>query len=101
MGLFIVEGEKMVAEAIDSGFIIEKIYRRDDIGAEAMAKISQLSTPSPVLAVIRQPEIPGIKEISEIVKNNGLYLALDSIRDPGNFGTILRIADWFGHCRYL
>lgn len=96
MGLFIVEGEKMVAEAIDSGFIIDKIYRRDDIGAETMAKISQLSTPSPVLAVIRQPEIPGIKEISEIVKNNGLYLALDSIRDPGNFGTILRIADWFG-----
>lgn len=96
LGLFVVEGEKMVAEAIDSGFRIEKIYRRDDIGEDAMSRITQLSTPSPVLAVLKKPSQPDKNEIPEIACNNGLYLALDSIRDPGNLGTILRVADWFG-----
>ena len=71
-GLFTVEGEKMV----------------------------QFSTPSPVLAVVRKPDglhlsdIEGIRQA--LCSTGGLYLALDSIRDPGNLGTILRIADWFG-----
>ena len=89
-GLFIVEGEKMVAEAMRSGFEIVQSWRRDEIGEEAMKRISTLSTPSPVLAVVRQkaPKQPPL--------DKGLYLALDAIRDPGNLGTILRIADWFG-----
>lgn len=89
-GLFVVEGEKMVAEVQRSGFEVVSIYRRDEIGEDAMKRISLLSTPSPVLAVVRQqaPQEPPL--------GPALYLALDAIRDPGNLGTILRIADWFG-----
>ena len=89
-GLFVVEGEKMVSEALASGFEVVSVYRRDDIGEEAMGRLSSLSSPSPVLAVVRQPAPAAFKP------EKGLYLALDCIRDPGNLGTILRVADWFG-----
>ena len=89
-GLFVVEGEKMVSEALASGFEVVSVYRRDEIGEEAMARLSMLSSPSPVLAVVRQPA-PAVFRPSR-----GLFLALDGIRDPGNLGTILRVADWFG-----
>lgn len=92
-GLFVVEGEKMVQEAVRSRFEVVNVYRRDEIGDEAMSRISQLSSPSPVLAVVRRPSWLDDCPASP---GDGLYLALDSIRDPGNLGTILRIADWFG-----
>ena len=98
-GLFIVEGEKMVEEALASSFIVEKVYRKDDIGDDAMARISALSNPSPMLAVVRKPEytyVQGNAGLSDSISEKGLYLGLDTIRDPGNLGTILRIADWFG-----
>lgn len=98
-GLFVVEGEKMVAEAGKSGFKIEKIFFRDGedgIGEAAMAKISMLSSPSPALAVVRKPEGLISDKPAELLSDKGLYLALDSIRDPGNLGTIIRICDWFG-----
>ena len=89
-GLFVVEGEKMVSEALASGFEVVSVYRRDEIGEEAMARLSMLSSPSPVLAVVRQPAPAAFRP------SKGLFLALDGIRDPGNLGTILRVADWFG-----
>lgn len=89
-GLFVVEGEKMVSEAMHSRFEVVKVYRREEVGEETMSRLSQLTTPPPVLAVLRKPEDEPVKV------EKGLYLALDSIRDPGNLGTILRIADWFG-----
>ena len=90
-GLFTVEGEKLVEEALRSGFEVVKVYRTEEIGAENMARISMLTHPSPALAVVRKPTQP------ELVPASGeLMLALDSLRDPGNVGTILRIADWFG-----
>ena len=92
-GLFVVEGEKMVEEALRSRFTVERIWRKEEIGETAMARISQLSTPSPVLALIRKPDD---LVLTDPAPGKGLYLALDSIRDPGNLGTILRIADWFG-----
>lgn len=95
-GLFTVEGEKMVGEALKSSFHVEKVFRKEDIGEEAMKKISSLSTPSPVLAIVRKPAGVESAKASDIIGEKGLYLALDSIRDPGNLGTILRIADWFG-----
>ena len=80
----------MVSEALASGFEVVSVYRRDEIGEEAMARLSMLSSPSPVLAVVRQPAPVSFHPAK------GLFLALDSIRDPGNLGTILRVADWFG-----
>ena len=91
-GLFVVEGEKLVEEAVKSGFGVEAVYRRDDIGEDTMSRISQLNSPSPVLAVVRKPAEDGPGGIPD----NGLYLGLDSVRDPGNLGTLIRIADWFG-----
>ncbi|MBR6306569.1 MAG: RNA methyltransferase [Bacteroidales bacterium] len=91
-GVFVVEGEKMVKEALNSGFVVEKVFRTEDIGEAAMRRISSLSSPSPALAVVRKP-----LDIDKAdVPSKGLFLALDGIRDPGNLGTILRIADWFG-----
>lgn len=98
-GLFCVEGEKMVDEAIRSGFDVETVYRKDEIGEEQMGRISSLSSPSPVLAVVRKPQDINLSSdvaLSDALGQSGLYLALDSIRDPGNLGTILRVADWFG-----
>lgn len=98
-GLFTVEGEKMVEEAVRSSFKVENIYRRDEIGEDAMKRISTLASPSPVLAVVRKPEDIRIEDpglLPSLIGDSGLYLGLDTIRDPGNLGTILRVADWFG-----
>ena len=98
-GLFLVEGEKMVDELLKSGWNVESIYRRDDIGEDAMKRISALANPSPILATVHKPDDAYIDEASQLeglLDEGGLYLALDTIRDPGNLGTILRIADWFG-----
>lgn len=89
-GQFVVEGEKLVSEALSSGLKVIAVYRSDEIGTENMARMSQLSTPSPVLAVVEKP-LP-----VSLAPDRGLYLGLDSVRDPGNMGTILRLADWFG-----
>lgn len=98
-GLFCVEGEKMVDEALRSGFDVETVYRKDEIGEEQMSRISSLSSPSPALAVVRKPQDINLSTdaaLSSALGRSGLYLALDTIRDPGNLGTILRVADWFG-----
>ena len=98
LGLFTVEGEKLVAEALASSFQVENVYRRDEIGDEAMSRITMLASPSPVLAVVRKPEDCHIAggSLREAIGPTGLYLGLDVIRDPGNLGTIVRVADWFG-----
>ena len=95
-GLFVVEGEKMVAEALASGFEVVNIYRQSDIGEEAMERITMLSSPSPVLALVRIPAPEPLPETAD-----GLVLALDGLRDPGNVGTIIRLADWFGIDRII
>ena len=98
-GLFVVEGEKMVEEALRSGFEVEAVYRKDEIGETAMSRMTSLASPSPVLAVLKQPEDHKVEDLSPLeplLSEGGLFLALDTIRDPGNLGTILRVADWFG-----
>lgn len=94
-GLFVVEGEKMVGEALtQKRFSVEAVYRTSDIGEETMGRMSHLSSPSPALAVLRIPT-DGIPDRASALPS-GLCLGLDSVRDPGNVGTILRLADWFG-----
>ncbi|MBI9034025.1 MAG: RNA methyltransferase [Bacteroidales bacterium] len=108
-GSFIVEGHKMVVESFRSSYKVEQIYALtewiqefgeeipsqvevNEVSIQEMKKISELSSASPVLAVLT-----GIEEQLEISNAaNHLILVLDDIRDPGNLGTIIRTADWFG-----
>ena len=106
--LFVVEGEKIVREAMQSDFRINMAFATkewlDDSGvlnsersvfkevdSKELKKISSLSSPQEVLAVL---EIPKKSDVP--ISGNKLILALDRIQDPGNLGTIIRIADWFG-----
>jgi TrmH family RNA methyltransferase len=105
LGLYAVEGEKVVAELVAAGHPFEKIYATDawkgerthEIGEPDMARASHFPTPSPVFAVgrIRRESLAA----GEL--DHGLTLALDGVQDPGNVGTILRIADWFGIARVV
>ena len=101
--LFIAEGVKLVDELLNSGFVIRKIYATKEWTGSAgfpatiiieqyeLEKISSLSTPNHVLAVVEQKKLT-----REPVDKNNIILVLDGIQDPGNLGTIIRIADWFG-----
>ena len=105
LGLFAVEGTKIVGELLAAGFRFEEIYAAPDwtgvrtieVTPAEMAKASHFPTPSPVLAVgriRREPLPPGALD-------HGLTLALDGVQDPGNVGTLLRIADWYAIDRVL
>lgn len=103
-GVFICEGDKLVAEAMSSGFEVVSVYRRDEIGEEAMSRISQLSSPSPSLAVVKMGgngRMTDPERLLEMLSSDAsgkscpLIIALDGVRDPGNMGTIIRLADWF------
>lgn len=108
-GLFLVEGNKMVEEALRSDFKVETLISTpsflDELSAlssrakelveadkESIQKASLLQTAQDSMALVRLPA----NTEPEINSNTGLVLALDFIQDPGNLGTILRIADWFG-----
>lgn len=104
-GLFIAEGEKIVAEALNSSYKVREVYRASDIGEECMKRISCLASASPVLAVVEQKQYSVKEVLSEILGGSvekcggvsaSLCLALDGVKDPGNLGTIIRVADWFG-----
>jgi len=102
MHLFIAEGKKIVDELLEADKIeVVHIYASGNyfgnkpftkITEEEMKKISALTTPPNILALCRIPldnsTIPDLEK--------DLVLVLDDIRDPGNLGSIIRIADWFG-----
>ncbi len=100
-GLFIAEGEKLIGEIIESGLTINKIYALEGahcnyevehISPKEMERISTLKSANNSLAVV---EIPRYSlDISAL--NDKLILALDGVQNPGNLGTIIRLADWFG-----
>ncbi|OFX83153.1 MAG: hypothetical protein A2W99_13025 [Bacteroidetes bacterium GWF2_33_16] len=108
--LFFAEGEKLADELLKSGIKItnilatkewldinsKKINQRkieiDEITENNLLKISSLSTPNKVFVIAEQPQnVYTTEDISQ-----KLCLLLDDINDPGNLGTIIRIADWFG-----
>jgi len=105
---FLVEGEKMVPELFNSIFKIKQIFALEDwisanqkmipgnvelekVSPKELGRISTLKTPNKVLAVVSIPET----DLTSI-KYNRLILVLDKLQDPGNLGTIIRTADWFG-----
>ncbi len=92
-GLFVAEGRKLVEELVASGLVVRAVYSvGETISAREMSRISQLRTPTDVLAVV---EIPRWGFESEKLRKR-LSLALDEVQNPGNVGTIVRLADWFG-----
>ena len=105
-GLFVAEGPKVVGDLLRAGFCPHTIFSTEDkeyvnnipnvtqlVTDEELRKISFLQHPQQVLGIFR---IPDEKTSEGTPFTNGLALALDGVQDPGNVGTIIRIADWFG-----
>jgi TrmH family RNA methyltransferase len=99
-GLFVAEGPKVVGDLLDAGFKPSQLYSTEQwqragfesniVTDEELRKVSFLQHPQQVLAVFPIPQR------QEACKPMGLSLALDGVQDPGNLGTIIRVADWFG-----
>ncbi|WP_085536232.1 TrmH family RNA methyltransferase [Massilibacteroides vaginae] len=104
--LFVAEGNKLVADmlpffncelliakpswmATQGDLIVKELLVADDGDIE---KASFLKSPQDVIAVFHQP----LYNLEEANPNTNLVLVLDGIQDPGNLGTIIRLADWFG-----
>ena len=107
-GLFIAEGPKLVKELLEADAIaVKEVYALNEwvynnpllpaniilteISEQELEKISQLTTPNQVVAIVQQFDTGNI-----ITAKDQITLALDTVQDPGNLGTIVRIADWFG-----
>ncbi len=110
LALFIAEGPKVVGEFLHSDLKILEIYGLEEwvfknlsllkeknctyftVSQAELGKISALQSPNQVLAVCKQP----FYNIEKADKKAILFLYLDGVADPGNMGTIIRMADWFG-----
>ena len=103
--LFLVEGFKSISEFINSNYIVHSVYCVKDmisnlpksiqkqklfeVTVNELEKISTLQTPQGILAILEIPHF-------QISKPKDIVIVLDGIQDPGNMGTIIRTADWFG-----
>lgn len=106
---FIVEGIKSVTEFINSDYHVDEIYftseafsklgkipqkiKYTEISENDMTRISTLKTPQGVLAVV---SIPEETDFEPKILQGSFSLVLDDVQDPGNLGTIIRTAEWFG-----
>jgi TrmH family RNA methyltransferase len=111
-GLFVAEGEKLVGELLASDLRVRKVYHAADpspalsclarndrnnvdaerISAKEMERASRLKTPTDCLALVEMPR----RTLNPASLQDRLTLALDGVQNPGNMGTIIRLADWFG-----
>jgi TrmH family RNA methyltransferase len=103
--LFVAEGPKLVDELLSSDFVLEHIYATTDwiklrpsvsvplteVSEQELTRISNLTSANEVVAIARH-KYHG----AEPVLKKTITIVLDGIQDPGNMGTIVRIADWFG-----
>ncbi|TEW67981.1 RNA methyltransferase [Mucilaginibacter phyllosphaerae] len=108
-GLFMVEGYKSITEFIHSGYHIHTLYHTPDIASKLLnlsrkinyqeislndlQKISALKNPADAIATVK---IPQWGDLNHKTLKNKFSLVLDGVQDPGNLGTIIRTADWFG-----
>ncbi len=106
-GVFLVEGPKMLEELLQSNFEVKLLIATNEwydnntklvdesfarvIKSKDLDRVSQLSTANQVLAVVYTP-----RNSQSPLPSDELILVLDTIQDPGNLGTIVRTADWFG-----
>ncbi len=114
--LFIAEGPKAVGDLIDlmpceelyvtsagrealGTKSVGKVGSVDEVSPSDLARISQLRTPQGVVGVFRMPEAADDPETLASAAADELCLALDCVQDPGNVGSIVRLADWFGITR--
>ena len=111
-GLFLVEGEKMVAELLASSWPIESLYATEEFThqyaaaithkranvfpatANNLATVGTLVTNNAAIAIVPIPTTA--ESPSPAQMQDEWVLALDSINDPGNLGALLRVADWYG-----
>lgn len=107
-GLFVAEGPKLVGEMLarfrcvylavseGSAFTVPaNVADYDIVPRDELAKATLLTTPHEVLAVFEKPHSGNATDVESLARA-GICLALDDIQDPGNVGTIVRTADWFG-----
>ena len=110
-GLFLAEGPKLVTELLAHfrcrllvgepavlskvPFEANAVAERVEVTAEELARVSLQRAPQGVLAVFEKPQPVAAQSLLPVVGRN-LCLALDGVQDPGNVGTIVRIADWWG-----
>lgn len=113
-GLFLVEGIKSISEFINSKYQVDSIYcsgasltkfnslppgvKLHEVSESELKKISTLTTPQDAVAIIRIPEKTPLRPESFLGK---FTLVLDGVQDPGNLGTIVRTADWFGFSQLI
>ncbi len=105
-GVFVVEGPKMAAEALKSDFTIRTVCATEEWRAERggweyyevsdaeLERLSNFKTPNQVWMLIERNSEFRISNFE--FHNSKLILALDRIQDPGNMGTMMRTADWYG-----
>lgn len=105
-GLFVAEGPRLVNDILESELTVDSVFHTEEwvpnrkfdgiklemVSEKEMARISGLTTHSSIIALVK---IPNYKSNYENLENS-FSLALDDIQDPGNLGTIIRLADWFG-----
>jgi TrmH family RNA methyltransferase len=108
-GVFLVEGYKSVSEFINSSYHVETVFYSpsfasklpkisnkinfQEISAPDLEKISSLKTPQEVIGLVK---IPKTVTLEHSLLRQKFSLVLDGVQDPGNMGTIIRTADWFG-----
>lgn len=103
-GCFIAEGSKLIAEFYSEGMTFERVYATlghqlpaeldiQKVSPAELARISQLTNPQDALAIIPFKRLEAPKTADEI---GDLVILCDRLQDPGNLGTIIRTADWFG-----
>ena len=95
--LFMAEGPKVVGDLVKAGYTPQALFSTTEqpgaqlVTEDELRRISFLQHPQQVLALFPLPE-PELEQ----PQPGSLYLALDGVQDPGNLGTIIRLADWFG-----
>jgi TrmH family RNA methyltransferase len=100
--LFIIEGEKLIGEALKSGIVMEEIIALESFENNFKSNLFSSASKKEMERISLMKKAPGILAVAKFMDwgklklDKGKYIVLDRINDPGNLGTIIRIADWFG-----